>query len=104
VFAELSMGFCANTVPIKGDLPPGDYTVTVDSFPDGYEVVGDATLTVTVEAGQTAQVQIRVKKALADQPAGTEGGRINPNYSFASWSQTPASAAGPAPRSRLAAA
>ncbi|MGE3798433.1 MAG: SpaA isopeptide-forming pilin-related protein, partial [Thermomicrobiales bacterium] len=42
------------------DVPPGDYGVTLE-IPDGYEAVGEISQTVTVVAGETAEVRFQVQ-------------------------------------------
>jgi hypothetical protein len=61
-FGQQCDGNDQDNVMTQEDVPPGDYTVTLE-VPKGYEVVGDATQQVTVEAGQTAQVQFQVQAA-----------------------------------------
>ncbi|KAA1424652.1 hypothetical protein FE697_001635 [Mumia zhuanghuii] len=52
----------------RGDLPPGTYTLDVTA-PDGYEVVGEATRTLTItDAGEIVGGQDFVVRAVAPTP------------------------------------
>ena len=42
------------------DVPPGDYTIEL-VVPEGYEVVGDSSQTVTVGDGESVSVQFQVQ-------------------------------------------
>ncbi len=66
-FGQQCDGDDEDTVMTQEDVPPGEYTVTVQ-VPNGYEVVGDVSNQVTVEAGQTAQVRFQVQRPAAGSP------------------------------------